>query len=124
MFTGMCLGVENLETAGKFYDAVLSALGMERLVSEEKELGYGPVDGDANFWVLLPFDGRPATFGNGTQAIFKAPDQSSVDAFHEAALKLGGTDEGAPGPRDYAPGYYGAYCRDPLGNKLHTFCLI
>ena len=73
--------------------------------------------------MLKPYDGEPASFGNGTQVIFKAEDKDQVGAFYQAAIRLGGKDERAPGPRDYREGYYGAYCRDLDGNKLHVFCI-
>jgi predicted lactoylglutathione lyase len=71
--------------------------------------------------VLKPYDGQPATLGNGTQVIFKAANKDQVQAFHQAAISLGGKDEGGRGSRDYQQGYYGAYCRDLDGNKLHVF---
>jgi len=73
------------------------------------------------FWVLKPFDGQAATFGNGTQVMFSAQAKEDIAAFHATALQQGGSDEGAPGPRDYSEGYYGAYVRDPDGNKLHVY---
>ena len=67
--------------------------------------------------------GKPASYGNGTQLIFQASTPAQVDEFYQGALELGGQDEGPPGPRNYRPGYYGAYCRDQDGNKLHVFHL-
>ena len=61
--------------------------------------------------------------GNGVTVAFEAPDRASVDRFHAAGLAQGGTDEGAPGLRPhYHPDYYGAYLRDPDGNKLCCVC--
>ena len=124
MIAAVCLGTNDLARAGDFYDEVLGILGMERLVADEKEVGYGQAGGEPTLWVLLPFNGEIATNGNGTQLIFKAPDQQSVDLFHQKVIERGGTDEGAPGPRDYAPGYYGAYCRDLDANKLHVYVML
>lgn len=120
MLKSACLGSNDIARSGRFYDAVLAPVGLTRLYDSARELGYGPAGGAVCLWVLTPFDGRPATWGNGTQLIFGAPDKAAVDAFHRAAMEQGGVDEGAPGPRDYRPGYYGAYCRDPDGNKLHA----
>ena len=76
-----------------------------------------------HFWVMLPLNGEPATVGNGVTIAFEAPDRPAVDRFHAAALAHGGTDEGAPGLRPhYHPDYYGAYVRDPDGNKLCCVC--
>jgi catechol 2,3-dioxygenase-like lactoylglutathione lyase family enzyme len=118
MLLGVCLGTNDLDNAGKFYDRVLGTLGMVRTMEVEGEIGYGMPGEQSCFWILTPFNQQPATFGNGTQVTFKAADNSTVDLFHQTALHMGGVDEGAPGFR-YRPEYYGAYCRDPDGNKLH-----
>jgi catechol 2,3-dioxygenase-like lactoylglutathione lyase family enzyme len=72
----------------------------------------------ARLWITLPFDGNPATNGNGSMPALVAPSQDAVRAFHAAALAHGGTDEGAPGLRPYGPAFFAAYVRDPDGNKL------
>lgn len=116
-----CLGTNDIARAREFYDAVLATLGQVRTMTLDHELGYGPEGSERRIlYVVTPYDGRPATWGNGTQISFRAPSREAVDAFHAAAVAGGGLDEGAPGPRDYRPGYYGAYCRDPDGNKLHV----
>lgn len=70
-------------------------------------------------WVCRPFDSAPATAGNGTMIGFMAASRAEVDAFHGAAMRHGGSEEGAPGPRPhYGPDWYAAYLRDPAGNKL------
>ena len=120
MLTGACVGTNDLGAAGQFYDAVLATVGIVRLVTVKTEIGYGQENGTPDFWVLTPFDGKSAMFGNGTQIMFGAKTKAAVQAFHAEALRLGGIDEGRPGPRDYAPDYYGAYCRDLDGNKLHV----
>ncbi|MEM7069873.1 MAG: VOC family protein [Pseudomonadota bacterium] len=120
MLSGVCVGTNDLEKAGAFYDVLLETIGMTRRVSVENEIGYSSDGVDTTFWVLTPFDGNAANFGNGSQVMFAARDEESVQAFHAAAIKMGGTDEGLPGPRDYSPDYYGAYVRDLDGNKLHV----
>ena len=119
MLSGACVGSNNLPAAKAFYDSVLSTIGMSCHVSLEHELGYGTDAGQPNFWVLIPYNQKQATVGNGTQIMFHAETEEAVCAFYNTAISLGGVDEGAPGPRDYAPGYYGAYVRDLDGNKLH-----
>ena len=121
MLAGVCLGTNDLSAAGAFYDEVLAVVGFERLVTVDGEIGYGPPGGAPSFWVLNPFNREPATFGNGTQVMFTVGDEEEVRTFYETVMRLGGTDEGPPGPRDYSEGYYGAYCRDLDGNKLHVF---
>ncbi|WP_298963887.1 VOC family protein [uncultured Roseibium sp.] len=117
---GRFLPFNDIAAAGTFYDKVLATLGMRRVLDEPHELGYAGSDGRTTVFVVRPFDGQPATFGNGTQIMFYAPHAEGVNAFHAAALNNGGTDEGAPGPRHYHPDYYGAYVRDLDGNKLNV----
>lgn len=124
MIVATCFGTNDLARAGAFYDKVLQTFGMVRLVANDNEIGYGETGSEPTFWVLVPFDRQKATHGNGTQVIFSAPDAETVDRFHSVAIELGGKDEGAPGLRDHTPGYYGAYCRDPDGNKLHAFAMV
>ncbi|MGE0725819.1 MAG: VOC family protein, partial [Alphaproteobacteria bacterium] len=83
--------------------------------------GYGERSGPARFWIGLPHDRRPASAGNGVHVCFAAPDRAAVDAFHRAALAAGGADDGAPGLRpEYHQDYYGAFVRDPDGNKIEA----
>jgi catechol 2,3-dioxygenase-like lactoylglutathione lyase family enzyme len=113
------LGTNDLARAARFYDAALAPLGLVRRATEPTEVGYGlPQDRRSRIWVTLPFDGKPATVGNGSMPAFLAPSQEAVRAFHRAALASGGTDEGAPGLRPYGTGFFAAYVRDPDGNKL------
>jgi len=71
--------------------------------------------------IIKPFDGKPATVGNGVMVALAAASKAQVDAIHAKALALGGADEGAPGPR--GPGFYAGYFRDLDGNKLNAFFL-
>ncbi|MFM6931656.1 MAG: VOC family protein [Novosphingobium sp.] len=120
MIVNMCFGTQDLERAGQFYDSVLGAAGMARTGASERSIYYGSSTG-AGFAVTLPFDGEPATRGNGTMATIGAADRATVDRMHEAALASGGTCEGPPGAR--ANGYYVAYWRDPDGNKMNAVAL-
>lgn len=122
LFGHVTVGTDDLARAGRFYDAVLATLGHRRGLEREGFISYGDRSG-ARFFVMRPYDGGPATAGNGTHVAFLAPDRASVDAFHAAALAAGGSDEGAPGLRPhYHETYYGAYVRDPDGNKLQAVC--
>ena len=124
MFRAVMLGAADLERAGAFYDAVLKPLGWHRVERLETEIGFGPIVPDdpsapAPLWILKPYDGGQASFGNGVNIAFHAPSREAVDAFHSAALANGGKDEGAPGLRlHYTPTFYAAYVRDPTGNKV------
>lgn len=122
MFSHITVGTNDFERAAGFYDAVLGVLGHERFISGEGYIGYGKPN-DNQFWVLSPFNKQAASPGNGNHVAFLAPNRAAVRAFHETALANGGSDEGAPGPRThYHPNYYGAYVRDPEGNKLQAVC--
>ena len=114
----MTVGSNKLEAAKKFYDELLSVIGMSSAF-EHPSGGrvYSAKDGTI-FGVLGPHNGKPATAGNGSMFGFALGSKQEVDAFHAKALALGGTDEGAPGLRGSA---YFAYCRDLDGNKLCAF---
>ena len=126
MISYITLGSNDLEAARRFYDAVMAPLGYTRLVDSAREVGYGPAPPAGQkrkcwLYVLTPFDGQKASFGNGIDAAFVAPSRAAVDAFHAAALAHGGKDEGAPGLRPhYTPTFYTAYVRDPDGNKINA----
>jgi catechol 2,3-dioxygenase-like lactoylglutathione lyase family enzyme len=117
------IGALNSEQSGKFYDAVLGAIGYSRAFSDGGWIGYGPKGSDEhNVFVCPPFDGKAATFGNGTMIAFTAKSQDQVKAAHAAGLSHGGKDEGAPGFRPpEKQTWYGAYLRDPTGNKIAVF---
>lgn len=113
------LGTNDVARAARFYDAALAPLGLIRRATEDAEVGYGlPSDHRTRIWITQPYDGKPASTGNGSMLALVATSQQAVQDFHAAALAAGGTDEGAPGLRPYGPAFYAAYVRDPDGNKL------
>lgn len=118
------LGANDRDRAARFYDTVLGVLGLERLDKPPGlPLAYGKGGTMPTIFVGLPFDDRPATWGNGTHVAFQAETRDAVHRFHEAALANGGMCEGPPGPRPrYNATYYAAYVRDPDGNKLQAVC--
>jgi catechol 2,3-dioxygenase-like lactoylglutathione lyase family enzyme len=121
IYTHVTVGTNNLGKARQFYDAVLAPLGLKRL----KDFGDGGSCWGATseeFMVLKPANGQPATVANGGTISFEAPSRAAVAAFHKAALDLGGTDEGAVGPRSFWPNAYAGYVRDLDGNKLACYC--
>lgn len=117
MLVNVCFGTRDLANAGKFYDAVLAPAGRGRTGETERSIYYGSDQG-AGFAVTLPFNGEPATNGNGTMVTMGVADRATVDAMHAAALANGGSCEGPPGVRDN--GYYVAYWRDHDGNKMNA----
>jgi catechol 2,3-dioxygenase-like lactoylglutathione lyase family enzyme len=125
MFSYVCLGTNDLARGRKFYDAVLAPLGHARVseIDDATSSTWGLDDPGPHLWLTVPFDGNPASVGNGVMVSFLAPSRAAVDAFHAAALAHGGTDEGAPGLRPhYGPHFYAGYVRDPDGNKINAVC--
>jgi len=121
IFNHVVVGTNDPDKAAVFFDAVLGALDIKQLPP--------PVPGvllygrdKMEFIVTRPRDGQPATHANGGTVAFVAPSRAAVDAFHANALANGGSCEGAPGLREMAgPNAYGAYIRDPDGNKFCAF---
>ena len=109
--------VRSLATARRFYEAALGALGMKVNMEVGSALGMGSKK-EKIFW--LARDRKAA--GHGHYA-FRVDRRDEVDAFYEAALAAGGTDNGAPGLRpDYGRGYYAAFVRDPEKNNIEVVC--
>ena len=117
-----CVGTNQLERAVAFYDDLLGLLGAKPFFKSDRGVGWGVSPDQPMFSVLQPFDGQAATVGNGCMVALAASHPEQVQALHARALALGGSDEGAPGPR--GTGFYGAYFRDLDGNKLAAFCMI
>jgi len=122
MFSHVTLGTNDFARAEPFWRAVMATLGQAVFMERADRIAFGEAIGPKLF-VGSAFDGQPATAGNGTHVAFIVADRATVDAFHATALAHGGTDEGAPGLRpQYHANYYGAYVRDPDGNKLQATC--
>ena len=119
------VGVSNMKRSKAFYDAALEPLGMKPIYPVEfggqlVGVGYGE-DRQPTFWIQLPINGQPASMGNGVHIAFRATTRAQVDAFFLAALAQGGVEDGRPGLRtEYHPDYYGAFVRDPDGNKIEA----
>ena len=113
------VGSNRLDEAKAFYDALLHPFGITTLFEHPSGGRVYGVDGRITFGVVGPYDGQPATAGNGTMIAFSFDSRAEVDAFHAAVLALGGSCEGPPGLR--APSLYFAYLRDLDGNKLSGY---
>lgn len=125
MIAYVTVGAADIARAKRFYTAFLPALGYS-LEEGPEGLSFAPSAGHStaspDFYVKPPFDGQPASAGNGAMVAFQAETQAQVRALYAAALAAGGSDEGAPGFRAaYSAGFYVAYLRDPDGNKIAIF---
>lgn len=120
------IGVTNMKRAKAFYDAVLAPLGMTPLMPIEiggQLVGVGYGRDRPRFWIGHPINGQPASMGNGVHIAFHGETHAAVDDFFLAALDHGGVEDGRPGLRsEYHPDYYGAFVRDPDGNKIEACC--
>jgi catechol 2,3-dioxygenase-like lactoylglutathione lyase family enzyme len=121
MFDHVSIGVSDIQRAGRFYDAVLKPLDIARLSDGESALGYGETS--AGLWLLAVGKSVKADPDSGLHFCLEAKSRGAVDAFHAAALKAGGTDNGKPGVRaDYGPKYYAAFVVDPDGYRIEAYC--
>lgn len=115
------LGTNDLDRAAAFYDALFAPLGGKRFLEMDGFIAWNNDPKAPGFCVTRPYDGGKATVGNGVMIALYAGSKQKVDELHALALKLGGKDEGAPGPR--GDNFYAGYFRDLDGNKLNFFCI-
>jgi catechol 2,3-dioxygenase-like lactoylglutathione lyase family enzyme len=121
MFDHVSIGVRDVAKAKRFYDAALKPLGYKCLSQGEGSLGYGR--DTVGLWIGATQRPVPADEKSGLHFCFMAPTRKSVDAFHAAALRSGGRDNGKPGVRsDYSPDYYAAFVVDPDGYRIEAYC--
>jgi catechol 2,3-dioxygenase-like lactoylglutathione lyase family enzyme len=112
------VGTNDLAKSRSYFDAVMPLIG------GKLEMDYAPYAvcyqlREGRVWINRAHNGEPATVGNGNMVGLLCASEEEVQAAHAAAVANGGSDEGAPGPRpDYGPDFYGAYVRDPDGNKM------
>lgn len=122
MFSHITLGTNDWARAKPFWQAVMATIDVPVFGENDIGICYGGKT-DPKLFVGPAYNGEAATSGNGTHIAFMASSRAMVDAFYKAAMENGGTDEGAPGLRPhYHKNYYGAYVRDPDGNKLQAVC--
>lgn len=119
MLHHISLGVRDLDLSGRFYDAALGALGFRRVFEDDTAIGYGLVDDEDLLCLKLRGDAQAP--GGGFHLAFAASSTHDVDAFHAAALEVGGVDNGGPGLRpDYGKNYYAAFLLDPDGHRIEA----
>ncbi len=114
------VGTNDFKRAAAFYDALLAELGATRVMEFETFVAWSQGKDKAGFALARPYNKQPATVGNGSMVAFNVATTAQVDALYQKAIALGATDEGPPGDR--GDNYYGAYFRDPDGNKLNCHC--
>ena len=126
MFSHIFVGVNDFDRALSFYRPLMAVLDVEERFCDRKRpwAGWQSSPGPRPLFLIgAPFDQRPHERGNGQMVAFLAASRAAVDAAYATALAHGGTSEGAPGLRpEYHDDYYGAYFRDPDGNKLCVAC--
>lgn len=114
-------GTNNLPAAAEFYDDLLAGLGGTRMMEDDRFIAWSGPDNSTGIGLSKPFDGQPATVGNGVMAALSCKDRAQVDTIYNKAIALGGSCEGPPGER--MPGFYAGYFRDIDGNKLNAFVM-
>jgi catechol 2,3-dioxygenase-like lactoylglutathione lyase family enzyme len=116
-----CVGTNDLPRAAKFYDELLAMVGAKRFMEFDRGIAWAVSPTTPGFGVMKPFDGNPATVGNGVMIALVVDSKDKVDAIYKKAIELGAKDEGPAGPR--GDGFYAGYFRDLDGNKLNVFCM-
>jgi catechol 2,3-dioxygenase-like lactoylglutathione lyase family enzyme len=124
MFDHVSITVSDIAAAERFYDAIMKALGVVKVGRRDDWLGYVERARAAypdRVYLTIRKGPKPEE-AFGRHWCFKARWQTQVDAFWDAGIAAGGTDDGPPGPRDYHASYYGAFLRDPDGNRVEAVC--
>jgi catechol 2,3-dioxygenase-like lactoylglutathione lyase family enzyme len=126
MFSHIFVGVTDFERALAFYTALMAVLGVEPRFCDRTRpwAGWQSSPGPRPLFLIgSPHDQAAHAAGNGQMTAFLAGSRAQVDEAHATALACGGRCEGAPGLRGhYHANYYGAYFRDPDGNKIGVVC--
>ena len=120
MISHTILGTNDLEKAALFYSKILSKIGGTQIFKSDTVIFWELEGGGSKLALTVPFDGQPASNGNGTMVAFTISSVNEVDEIFSMALTLGASSEGAPGERNDGA-YYGAYFRDLDGNKIAIF---
>jgi catechol 2,3-dioxygenase-like lactoylglutathione lyase family enzyme len=117
------IGTNDFPRASRYYDELLGALNAKRTMGDgEKWIAWSTAADRPSVCLVKPFDGKPASVGNGSMVALSVATPADVDRVHALALRLGSKDEGAAGPRGDM--FYAGYFRDLDGNKLNVFCIV
>ncbi|WP_204113193.1 VOC family protein [Shimia biformata] len=114
------VGTNDFERALLFYDGLFAEMDVPRLWLHGDMAAWGKSHSELSFCITRPFDKKSAAPGNGTMIALRMPDRETVIRVHAKAIELGGTCEGAPGPRG-EHGFFAGYFRDLDGNKLNAY---
>jgi catechol 2,3-dioxygenase-like lactoylglutathione lyase family enzyme len=119
MIDHISVGVSDLDRSATFYEATLAALGLTRLVTRPRTVGFGKAYPE--FWINLREGMAPVSPESGVHICLRAKTTAEIDAFHAAALAAGGASESSPGirPNDRVR-YYAAFVVDPDGNRIEA----
>ncbi|WP_298440187.1 VOC family protein [uncultured Ferrimonas sp.] len=115
------VGTNDLDRAAAFFDGLFASIGGKRFMQEEQFIAWQVNSEQSGIAATKPFDGQPATAGNGTMVALAFDSPAQVDAFYHKAIELGAQCEGPAGPR--GGGFYAGYFRDLDGNKFNGFCM-
>jgi len=115
------LGTNKYDKAAKFYDQLFAVIGAKRVMEMDTFIAWATSPTSPAISIIKPYDGKPATVGNGVMVAIAMDSKDKVNKLHAKALSLGAKDEGAPGPR--GDNFYAGYFRDLDGNKLNAFCM-
>ena len=113
------VGTNDLESAKKFYDHVFDGLEVKKFKGNDRSYFYFFTRTRTYFAVFTPYDGKPASVGNGSMTGITFDSSDEVDQIYQRAIEAGATCDGAPEQK--VETFYGGYVRDPDGNKL-VFC--
>ena len=123
MIDHVSINVRDLGASGVFYDAVLGAIGLARLVVKADTIGFGKTYPE--FWLNARPGSAPAADNSGTHICLRARTTDAVDAFYNAAIGASGSDDGPPGMRpEYSDRYYAAFIRNPDGNRIEVVTFL
>ena len=123
MIDHVSVGVADLERAAKFYDAAFAPLGMKRLIERPANIGFGKTYPE--FWINLRAGMKPVPAESGTHICLRAKTTDEIQAFYDAVMKAGGTDDGPPGVRPHFHlKYFAAFVADPDGNRIEVVTFL
>lgn len=115
------VGTNDLPRAAAYYDQLFATINARRVFTSDQGVVWALSRISAGFGVFLPFDGQPATVGNGSMVALAMLTREQVDAFFAKAIELGGVDEGQ---RTHNDRFYVNYFRDPEGNKIGVYHMV